>query len=161
MIWILSVETQRVHRKIFIHYVFTSQKKVGWWKKWIFLGQNFCKWTATGPFLTLELVRDQELPYFIDQSYNKTQTLFLELDNEKGTIIIIYFYQRYKIWSAQLSFNCRLNTRYLDIIPVVDTDLSPNPSKQVIGNRHNIISHVYSQANRNSWIPLIYGAYRL
>ena len=29
MIWILSVETQRVHRKIFIHYVFTSQNRSG------------------------------------------------------------------------------------------------------------------------------------
>ena len=43
MIWILSVETQRVHRKIFIHYVFTSQNRSGGEKSeffWVRISAN-------------------------------------------------------------------------------------------------------------------------
>ena len=43
MIWILSVETQRVHRKIFIHYVFTSRNRSGGEKSeffWVRISAN-------------------------------------------------------------------------------------------------------------------------
>ena len=43
MIWILSVETQRVHRKIFIRYVLTSRNRSGGEKSeffWVRISAN-------------------------------------------------------------------------------------------------------------------------